>query len=170
WRCLAPDAPAGETPPPGAQCSGMEQGPASVSSLESSCFGQNASYASGIAREESHGSTIIHSGVDYCAGDGSHDSVSWGLFQINLTVHKFENYTNPISGLTETLDCPKAFNMPYRGASSRDQCKVTNRLLYQACVRAAQNPSANIRVACKISKNGSRWGQWGANNICGFPK
>lgn len=162
----------GSTYPPisGNRCSGMSSGPASVEALQRTCFGTNALQASGIAQEESHGNTLIRSGVDYCNADGGKDSVSWGLFQINITVHKFDNYVDPSTGRVEDLDCPKAFNMPYTGASSRDQCRVINRVLYNRCVKAAQNPDINIQTACKISRNGTKWGQWGANRICGFPR
>jgi len=162
----------GSTYPPraGGRCSGMSAGPASGEALQRTCFGANALQASGIAQEESHGNTLIRSGVDYCNAGGGRDSVSWGLFQINITVHKFDNYVDPDTGRVENLDCPKAFNMPYTGASSRDQCRVVNRILYNRCVKAAQNPDINIRTACKISQNGTKWGQWGANRICGFPR
>ena len=134
------------------KCTPVASGPASVVSLQSTCFGQNAQQASSIAGAESGGQTTRLSVTDKCA-DGN--SVSVGLFQINLTNH-------PING----LNCPNAFTSQF--TASNKTCIVKDQALYQSCVTAAQNPDYNIAEACVISKNGASWTQWGANTKCGF--
>jgi hypothetical protein len=127
----------------------------STANLQNSCFGNNAAQASSICNKESGGNRAIPSGVDKCR-DGN--SASWGLFQINLTVHK-------VGG----LNCPSAFS---GGAytSKNHNCTVSNQGLYDQCVAAAKDPTNNINAACGISNNGAHWGQWGANSKCGFQK
>lgn len=136
---------------PGGVCSVAASGPASVENLASTCFGANAGKASAIAVAESGGNPVSMSRVDKCGND----SVSVGLFQINLTAHR-------VAG----LNCPSAFNRRYDGPSSA--CQVINRPLYDACVAAAKIPENNIQEACRISGNGQSWSAWGANRRCGF--
>jgi len=136
---------------PGGVCSVAASGPASVENLASTCFGANAGKASAIAVAESGGNPVSMSRVDKCGND----SVSVGLFQINLTAHR-------VAG----LNCPSAFNRRYDGPSSA--CQVINRPLYDACVAAAKLPENNIQEACRISGNGQSWSAWGANRRCGF--
>ncbi len=136
---------------PGGVCSVAASGPASVDSLASTCFGANAGKASAIAVAESGGNPVSMSRVDKCGND----SVSVGLFQINLTAHR-------VAG----LNCPSAFNRRYDGPGSA--CQVINRSLYDACVAAAKLPENNIQEACRISGNGQSWSAWGANRRCGF--
>jgi|GEM_PF-3442143 len=154
----------GSFPPSGnGKCVPVASGPASVTALQTTCFDGNAAQASSIANIESAGgNAFIGSSVDKCQpGD---ESVSWGLFQINLTNHK-------IAG----LNCPAAFDYP-AGVSPREydaknhQCTVKDKSLYDQCVLAAQQPDNSIQVACQISQNGAHWGQWGANSICNFNK
>jgi hypothetical protein len=137
-------------------CQPLSSGPASVTNLSQSCFGSNAPKASAIAAAESGGNPTSESRSDKCA-DGN--SVSIGLFQINLTNH-------PMGG----LNCPAAFTKQYTGSDRSCIVKTdaSSQALYQNCVAAAKDPSNNIQEACTISRNGQSWNQWGANNKCGF--
>ncbi len=134
-------------------CAPVRSGPASAANLQNTCFGANADKAAGIANAESGGDPFAESRVDVCRPQG--DSVSWGLFQINISAHRVGN-----------LNCPAAFDRRYTG--SNPNCTVTNRALYDQCVQAAQDPATNIQTACRISNNGTNWSAWGANRICGF--
>lgn len=144
-------------------CTPLTSGPCSVENLADAGFGSNAEMASGICAAESAGNASLPSSVDVCQPGGT-DSVSWGLFQVNLTYHKLEDPSNPGT----LLDCPSAFSAPYN-ASNHD-CTVTDRSLYDACVAAAQTPSINIDKALELSNNGSGWRHWGANSKCGYPE
>lgn len=137
----------------GGQCVPCQGGPASVSSLSTTCFDGNALQASSIASAESGCDPRIGSAVDRCQPGG--EIVSWGLFQINISA-------NPVG----SLNCPAAFDRPYTG--SNRNCRVVNQSLYDSCVAAAQDISQNIQTACLLSGNGTNWGAWGANQICGF--
>jgi len=136
------------------QCQPASYGPASVGALSGTCFSSVANQASSIARAESAGVETAPSSVDKCALDGK--AVSWGLFQINLTVHKLGN-----------LDCPSAFEGgPY--TANNKNCRVINQPLYDQCVSAAKNPQINIQKACEIYTARGNWSAWGANSICKF--
>lgn len=138
-------------------CQPMPSGSCSIASLSNTCFGTNATQASAICRAESGGKTTLASDPDRCLP--GREPVSFGLFQINITAHKIGN-----------LDCPKAFDRMYTGLKKNPYCTIINRPLYDQCVLAAKKAEANIAVACKLSNNGLRWGQWGANSKCGFPR
>lgn len=139
----------------GGKCSSLASGDASPANLASTCFGSNAATASVVANRESGGDPTQPSGVDICLDssgnkvmlNGKPVVVSWGLFQINLTVHK-------IAG----LNCPRAFDKAYTGSSK--QCQVIDPDLYNSCVQAAQNSQFNIQTACQLSNNGANWGAW----------
>jgi hypothetical protein len=158
--------PVGGTGTPGSgsgQCTPVTSGPGSVANLSQTCFGANATKASSIANIESRGSTDIGSGSDVCR-DGN--SVSWGLFQINISA-------NTIAG----LNCPRAFNKPFTSIEAalpkaQRNCFVLDTVeakkLYADCVAAAKDVNNNIQKACEISKNGQKWGAWGANRKCKF--
>lgn len=133
-------------------CVPLTSGPCSVENL-TPYFGDKAKQAAGICSNESGGNTNISSGSDKC--QPGKESVSWGLFQINLSAHK-------ING----LNCPSAFSAPYTG--SNHNCTITNSSLYQQCIEAAKNPEINIKKAVELSQNGNHWGQWGANKSCGY--
>jgi len=134
-------------------CSWTDSGPAGVTNLSQTCFGQNAQAASAIAVAESGNDATKGSRVDICTGDGS--VASWGLFQINITNHK-------IGG----LDCPSVFTHQYTGSNKDCAVKPGMQSLYQQCVAAAQDPALNIQAACVISSNGTNWNAWGANKVC----
>jgi len=142
----------------GGSCTPMTSGNCSVQNL-TAAFGSNASKASGICNAESGGKSTSESGTDRCRGNGTNDSVSIGLFQINISAHR-------VAG----IDCPKAFNRTYTASIAKNQtkCWVVNRPLYNQCVQAAKNPQNNIAIAKQISKNGNTWRQWGANSKCKY--
>jgi hypothetical protein len=121
--------------------------PASVANLQNTCLSANATLFSEISNEETGGQSIP-SGSDKCA-DGN--SVSFGLFQINIT------------GVSiGSLPCPSAFNKPY--TATDHSCVVTNQTLYQQCKTAALDPNQNIQAACAMSNNGTSLAPW--NGSC----
>lgn len=132
-------------------CQSPTSGSCSQEALSYTCFGPNNTNASIICYAESNGDPTIGSKVDKCS-DGN--SASWGLFQINISVHKLAG-----------LDCPSAFSKPYSN-SSKD-CKVINQTLYNQCVNLAMDPKTNTNAACEIYKKGG-WSQWGAAQKCGI--
>ena len=154
---VSPESPAGV-------CSPLTSGPASLQSLESTCLAPGAVTASMIAKLESGGNPLIPSSVDICLDennqprkfDGENVSVSWGLFQINLTAHKIG-----------ALDCPKAFDRLY--TAQNHYCRVVNPDLFRQCKSAAKEPSTHIQAVCAISKNGTDWTAWaGDRKKCNF--
>ncbi|EKE20275.1 MAG: hypothetical protein ACD_8C00029G0020, partial [uncultured bacterium] len=151
-------------------CESLSSGDCSVANL-TAAFGQKATEASSICNGESNG-TSVESGTDYCTGNGtgyqpktgqsgitpSHDSVSIGLFQVNISAHDIG------------LGCTKAFNTAYTSTIAKDKtkCWVVNRSLYDSCVTAAKNATTNISAAKSIySGAGNSWAQWGANKHSG---
>lgn len=149
-------SPSGSTGSPASgTCSPLTSGIASVANLSTTCFGSNAPTASIIAAHESGGNPAIASGVDICRDqngnkvkvNGKDASVSWGLFQINLTAHAIGS-----------LNCPKAFDKMY--TAQNHQCQVLDVSLYSQCVAAATTASINIQTSCAMSKNGTSWGPW----------
>jgi hypothetical protein len=135
--------------------------PCSPASLAETCFGgTNVNTWSAICQAESNGNVSIPSSTDRCAGD----PVSFGLFQINITVHKLKD---PTTG--STLDCPAAFNGKLETVSS--VCSVKDRALYDKCRAAATNAKTNINKACEIAApNASNTGPWGAARRCKISK
>lgn len=147
------------TPAGSGKCPVATTGPCSVENLKKTCFGANAEMASAICVAESGNDATLYSGVDRC--EPGREPVSWGLFQINISAHT-------IGGLS----CPApngAFDRMYTGVKANPYCSI-RQPLYSECVTKAQNKDANIQKACELSQNGARWGQWGANGKCGFPK
>lgn len=128
-------------------CVEVASGPCSPENL-AGAFGSAANQASIICNYESQGNQMKASKSDLCQ-DGR--SFSWGLFQVNLTVHK-------IGG----LDCPSAFS------GKNSSCTVTNEALYQQCVQAAQNPETNTNYAKDLyAKSG--WNDWAnTKKTCGL--
>ncbi len=153
----APPPPGGGTLPPGGGnnkypgdrgCPAPNSGWCSIASL--GAFGGNAYMAGGICMGESHGDPNLGSRVDRCK-DGN--SFSWGLFQINLTVHQLNG-----------LNCPRAFCDPANGKCYKNySCRVYDQVLFNRCVAAAKDPAINIAYAVQLSQGGTHWGQWGAN-------
>ncbi|MDP3963007.1 MAG: pilin [bacterium] len=151
--------PCGPAISPGGRCQIAPSGPCTVQNLQETCMSVHAYEASGICNVESSGRVSVPSGTDLCA-DGN--SVSWGLFQINISAHRL---VDPATDAI--LDCPLAFaNGPY--TASNKTCTVRDRDLYDRCVALAINPDVNIAKACVLSCNGTRWGRWGANNVCSY--
>ncbi|MDE2311530.1 MAG: hypothetical protein KGJ93_00365 [Patescibacteria group bacterium] len=162
---------------PNGACAPATSGIASVASLQSSCFGTNAPYASIIAQHESGGNPAIGSSADICRDAGGNYvpyhgayaglapqkngqpvlSVSWGLFQINLTAHKM---TLPDGTV---LDCPSAAGPMY--TAQQHQCSIKNAALFDRCVGAAIDSQTTINNACLMSNNGANWGPWQADIV-----
>jgi hypothetical protein len=124
--------------------------PASVTNLQNSCLSANATLFSEISNEETGGGRSISSGSDRCA-DGN--SVSFGLFQINIT-------NSPLS--VGGVPCSSAFSKPF--TAKDNSCTVINQGLYQQCKTAALDPTQNIQTACAMSKNGTNLAPW--NGSC----
>jgi uncharacterized membrane protein (GlpM family) len=135
--------------------------PCSPESLASTCFGgSNVNTWSAICQAESNGNVSIPSSTDKCAGD----PVSFGLFQINITVHKLKDPST-----NQTLDCPAAFNGKLETVNS--VCSVKDRSLYDKCKAAATNAQTNIQKACEIAApNATNTGPWGAARRCQISK
>jgi len=149
--------------------------PCTVENLQSA-FGSQAETASAICnRESAGGNPNIGSGSDRCQGNGVDNfcanpansqyctgnspkkpSVSWGLFQINLTNHTVGGFP-----------CGNAFSSQY--TASNHNCSITNETLYKQCVDAAKNPQNNLAAAVAEQKSGG-WGRWGACYDCNICK
>ena len=133
----------------GGSCTPITNGPCSVASLGSSCFGSVASEASSICNVESGGIPTAESTIDITA-DGH--SFSIGLFQINLTANS-----------VGSLNCPSAFQGTNKSAT------VVNMPLYEACVSNAKNSGINISTACAVYQAaGSSWSPWTTAASCGL--
>lgn len=157
--------------------------PATIENLSSSCFAQYGPdvvrQASIVAQSESNGNPSLPVGARSC-GKGKPlarcvggEIPVWGLYQINLIVHKVDG-----------LDCPSAFRTTSGGrhdgsfCNAGNQCVVVDQTLYNKCAKAAVIAEKNIKVACElyrisIAANRSGWWDWG--NIhnehgkrCGF--
>lgn len=144
---------------PGKKCGPPIGGPCSIESLKSSCFGRfderTLNEASAICFAESNGN-VTAGKTDVCK-DGN--VFSWGLYQINLTVHQNTNSALPF------YQCPSAFT------ARNFACTVKDRPKYDACVSQATNPQINIEYACTLFKGrGNDWDDWTTAKECGFVK
>lgn len=179
-RCITPGGGTYQPPPGGGGGGGggrcqtaPDSSPASVANLQNSCFAQMGSniptLASIVAQRESSGNPNIPVGTNSCPGGKSSrceggEAPVWGLFQINLTVHR-------VAG----LNCPAAFNHEWKCSTG---CRVVNQALYNQCVAAAKNPANNINAACAIARQCRAQGRptfcaWGNTDnehgrACGF--
>lgn len=175
------------------QCDAVSSGDCGVSNLEK-YFGDKitAEMASRICKAESKGNSSF-TGTDTCYGDNQPFSI--GLFQFNLRQHNMPSDINNTNN--EDLICKNAFSSVGMGDGfwtwmkskfsslykklgdlfeteneineSDYDCKVTNFPLYTQCVNSAKDSKVNISKAVKLSKQGTNWGQWGANADCKFP-
>lgn len=156
-------------------CSPVVSGDASQANLTSGCFGNHGTTASIIAGHESGGNPAIASTVDICRDangnpvpyNGQYSSlaykingqpvlsVSWGLFQINLTANKIYQANGNV------LNCPGAIGPLY--TAQQHQCSITNAAIFDQCVGAAVSAQDNINTACQLSSNGTNWGPWKAD-------
>jgi len=139
-------------------CDPVPVGPCSIASLKDTCWGsygdQVVAEASAICAKESGGVETLYSKTDLCLE--SKKSISWGLFQINLSAH------NNIGGKV----CGAKAATPVYTAENH-YCEIKEN--YDACLNAAKNPENNINKACAIySEAGKRWSPWGANKKCNF--
>lgn len=123
--------------------SGYEsEGDALVSKI-ARAFPEDVETALALFKAESGLNPSKPSDTDYTA-DGK--PFSWGVAQINLTVHK-------LSG----TDCSKAFDGRDHNARIKDEA------LYEKCVNLAINPDVNIETAKGIyERSGKNFGKWGA--------
>jgi hypothetical protein len=150
----------------GAQCSGSQTGICSPANLQS-IFGTENFKASIICTAESGGDPASESRTDVVSSNKGKDVFSVGLFQINLTVHKLEG-CGPNG---TTLVCKDAFNgsAKFNPSTKSYYGFVTDRALYEQCVRAAKNPTCNMRNAKRIYQEaGSRWAPWTTARLCGI--
>lgn len=163
---IAQDAATGVTGTTGAKtgsgkCQPVTSGACTIENLKS-YFGDNATKASGICYEESKGNPIAEG--DKCKRDGKNFSI--GLFQINLIAN---------GGLIG-CDPKKIFNTYGKGRQGTNlgggkyDCEVNPGAisLYEECVKKLKNPTTNIELAKKLSKNGNNWGPWSTNETCKF--
>lgn len=109
-----------------------------------------ARQASQTCFKESSGNPASVSTTDKMKNDPKKRAFSFGLFQVNLTVHKMAG-----------KNCPAAF----RGKNY--DAVVVNEALYAECVAAAKNPTNNINQAVIIYK-ASGWGAWSGAKACGI--
>ncbi|MEK7598136.1 MAG: hypothetical protein AAB487_00160 [Patescibacteria group bacterium] len=156
----APGAPG--VPPPGGldpaqypcavqtpACRVAQSGACAPANFAGTCLASSANKASVICQKESSGIASIASGVDKCVPGG--ESVSYGLFQINLTA-------NNVAG----LNCTGSVGPLY--TAQNHTCSVTNPTVFNQCVAAARDPTTNIQAACSISNGGTSWSRWGASS------
>lgn len=155
----------------GGSCKAPNTGPCTVANLQNSCLGSNASTFSAICAHESGGAATIKSGSDYCVGpNGEKDSVSVGLFQINLTnswkqTVDGQNCGNAFQG--QAISCPGHGPCTTGHNGTGQQCHVVDTKLYNDCVAAAQVAANNINVACQLSQNGTNYqAAWKADKSC----
>lgn len=143
-------------PQGGGTCPAPNDGLCSVSALSASCFGSAFAYeAAQICWQES-------SGRADAPGDSalSADNVplSIGLFQILLPCHAFGS-----------LNCPAAFESGCTKPPSgkwKLKSDTASRTLYNNCVKAANDPNANIEKACQIRSAKGNWKDWSAAGTC----
>jgi len=114
--------------------------------------------ASRICANESGGDETLGSGMDKCNLTSEDDrlgaTVSWGLFQINMSAH------TPIGGIV----CAESAVAPLY-TSKNHWC--TPKSNYTPCMNATINAEKNLEKAYTIYKSGG-WNQWGANCKCNF--
>ena len=158
----------------GGKCQAPTTGACTAANLQqNSCLGSNAALFAGICGNESGGNAAAKSGSDYCTGpNGEKESVSIGLFQINLTnswkqTVDGQNCGNAFKG--QAISCSGKGPCTTGHNGTGQQCQVTNIGLYNDCVKAAQVAANNINVACQLSNNGTSLGPWKADAAsCGF--
>lgn len=137
------------------KCKPTNEGNCAVDKM--SIFGAKAQEASGICMAESSGNAAAYNSLTRCTGG---EYAVWGLFQFNLSAHFFTDENG------KTLKCKEAFNKTWTNSSPT--CKVTNKALYDQCVKAAINPELSIKNA-KNLMGSSGWGPWEANSkFCNF--
>lgn len=104
----------------------------------------DANKASQICYNESANGELRVSTVDLAQPSGR--SVSFGLFQVNITAHKIGN-----------LDCPAAFSCPDGTSpcpytSKNHTMNITNSALYTQCKDAMLDDTQNIAYAASLYK------------------
>jgi len=158
-----------------ANCSGvcpepMKTGSCAVENLKKTSWKNESDttieQASRICAAESGGSETLGSGMDVCdketTGDKSGPTVSWGLFQINLSAH------SPLGkdAQNNSIICADKALFPLY-TSKNHWCAIPKVNNYTACMEAAKTGQKNVEKAYMIYKSAG-WGQWGANCKCNF--
>lgn len=121
--------------------SGQDESPLSIEDKIRQTFDKDPEIMLAIAKAESKLNPHQESTIDITK-DGH--PFSYGVFQINLTVHEIEG-----------VQCNKAFQGKNKNAV------VIDMPLYKKCVSLAQNEDINIAKAKKIYLSGGKT-QWGA--------
>lgn len=146
------------------KCQAPTTGNCTVANLQQTCLGSNAALFGAICANESGGAASIKSGTDYCNGpNGQKESVSIGLFQVNLTNSWKQNVDGQNCGNAfqgQAVSCSGKGPCTTGSHGTGQQCQVTNMSLYNDCVAAAQVAANNISVACQLSNNGQKVGAW----------
>ncbi len=115
------------------------------------------------------------SGTDVIYTNGVKQSVSYGLFQVNISANGLGKYPACVQAAQNagfsggSLDCTKAFSGgAYTGSNHSTQ--VANQTLYQQCVSAATNVACNLQAADQIAINQgiTAWGKAAQNQCEGF--
>ncbi len=96
----------------------------------------------------------IPSVVDVCKPSGP--SVSYGIFQINLSSHKLNG-----------IDCTEGLKPPY--TSKNHSCHIANQSIFDQCKNLATDVDFNLRYGCELYNTpGVGLKPWGAAYDCGF--
>jgi hypothetical protein len=133
-----------------------------------SAWASNPDIASAVCSKESRGIASISSGTDLCT-----DGKSWsiGLFQINIIAHSGKSYM-PAACNKPGIFKIKGTGTPQGGCAvplvtnasgvkycPQSNCEVADVPAYDECVKALQQPAANITAACEIFKT-QGWKAW----------
>jgi hypothetical protein len=148
-----------ELPPSGPT---SQTGLCKVENLQAA-FGSHAARASCICNAES-GGTEDAGAADKCLPGGQ--VISWGLFQINISVHDvIADCACTKAGKTLSgKPCVPNASADSQYTGSHKNCIPQNN--YNACKGAAINGPTNINYAAKLSKGGTNFSQWSTNSKC----
>lgn len=155
------------------QCSSATTGACAETHM--SRFGASARDASAVCMAESGGNVSGLVGMDRLENDPQSRLFSFGLFQINATVHRLTAPECSQSGRTVmNIDCPSAFACPGGGTCPSREKIIVNEALYATCSGALRNAACNIATAHQIWNNngqkfdgGGRNPVWSAARACG---
>jgi hypothetical protein len=144
----------------------------SVTNMRNSCFRERAEDASRVCMVESGGGKYwAESGSDMLnRGDGP--SYSFGLWQINLTVHTpgglncpaaFSNAagTGPCEGCGKRSITGRSAGLPLGNCTCRLRADSQSQQLYERCKVAAKNPQLATEYVCRVIYRNQRFhGGW----------
>lgn len=139
------------------RCDPASSGQCSVSNM--GVFGAQASQASAVCQAESGGASRPATNTDFLVNDPQRRPFSFGLFQINATVHQLtapECFpANARAGSVH--NCPSAFACRNNQSSCRSQDKViVNEDVYSRCAQSLRVAACNIATARQIWTNNNR--------------